>query len=107
MFLFASGTILAGIRCTLSLSCMCVSLRVMKEYPPLCPPMLPLAEEDEEDDDPKIISFELDTVDRTISTNHHVSSLFRDLIKLNILKEKTLVYFEWHALMLPLSLKHY
>lgn len=49
---------------------MCVSLRVMKEYPPLCPPMLTLAEEDEEEDDPKILNFELDTVDRTIA-NHH------------------------------------
>lgn len=52
---------------------MCVSLRVMKEYPPLCQPMLTLAEEDEDEDDPKILEFELDTVDRTIS-NHHVSN---------------------------------
>lgn len=71
-WLFAGNPNLPGVSSTVS--CMCVSLRVMKEYPPLCHPMLPLAEEDEDEDDPKILEFELDTVDRTIS-NVHVSTL--------------------------------
>ncbi|GFU31001.1 uncharacterized protein NPIL_635051 [Nephila pilipes] len=52
---------------------MCVSVhrQLMKEYPPLCttvePYLLPLAEEDEDED--KILKFELDTVDGS-STIH-------------------------------------
>ncbi|GFS42265.1 hypothetical protein TNIN_209501 [Trichonephila inaurata madagascariensis] len=49
----------------------------MKEYPPLCttvePYLLPLAEEDEDED--KILKFELDTVDgsSTIHSNNKMS----------------------------------
>ncbi|GBN45630.1 hypothetical protein AVEN_8754-1, partial [Araneus ventricosus] len=56
--------------------CLSTSRYPMKEYPPLCtqvePYLLPLAEEDEDED--KILKFELDTVDGSSTLHSDVST---------------------------------
>ncbi|GIY34327.1 uncharacterized protein CEXT_667931 [Caerostris extrusa] len=70
---------------TLGIRWMCLSVHRphMKEYPPLCtqvePYLLPLAEEDEDED--KILKFELDTVDGSSSVNRDVSPSLSDVLK--------------------------
>ncbi|GIX95358.1 uncharacterized protein CDAR_499211 [Caerostris darwini] len=57
--------------------CLSVHRPHMKEYPPLCtqvePYLLPLAEEDEDED--KILKFELDTVDGSSSVNRDLNPI--------------------------------